>query len=553
MLTEEIEVTFSHLLELAVGNPEAGAVNFCFLHEFLRGILDHLGIAENRARITTEIDYRDRTNSAIPRTASVPGAFVSSESDNGSAAKIQTDANKNGETEEATKPADLPETKSTVAPLDGQVAGRRRSTMTHKRMSVAGAAGMSHRGSLAQFTSQSGESLTKAGDMWHVLNINRRVETAEAALEGLTSLFDRMSMQLDEMKQSQEGSAVSVPTPAAAVAPVAVVEKSSGDFGPAIASAKDHMSAQLASVKEDISAQLAAVKNQMSSQLASSKDQLSAELLASTKDQISSGIKSAKDELSSSISSAKDKTSAQISEMRKELHAKTESCPSKDDLKDLCTAGKVTELINKNMLAFTQQSQPTVTTAPTEGAGSGDSSGSGVPIEALNALQTELRISTKCLNDRIDTIDNSLETKIVSQQDQLKEIVSKLQEDVTENKEKIEHNKENIASTDANLKLLSERVDDLGNDMTNTTRDLNNNIANLANLANTTQAPVATPPPAPVPAPAQNENPRNAEQSPPDMTPLIEPLRQDLASLHDKITSLNSTVSTMDGNISNVG
>ena len=39
--------------------------------------------------------------------------------------------------------------------------------------------------------------------MWHVLNINRRVEAAEAAIQGMTNLIDTINSELDDLKISK--------------------------------------------------------------------------------------------------------------------------------------------------------------------------------------------------------------------------------------------------------------------------------------------------------------------------------------------------------------
>lgn len=46
------------------------------------------------------------------------------------------------------------------------------------------------------------DSKTPAGDMWHVLNINRRVEAAEAAIQGMTNLIDTINSEVDELKNN---------------------------------------------------------------------------------------------------------------------------------------------------------------------------------------------------------------------------------------------------------------------------------------------------------------------------------------------------------------
>ena len=45
--------------------------------------------------------------------------------------------------------------------------------------------------------------------MWHVLNINRRVEAAEAAIQGMTNLIDTINSDLYEMKNNTSSMSVS--------------------------------------------------------------------------------------------------------------------------------------------------------------------------------------------------------------------------------------------------------------------------------------------------------------------------------------------------------
>ena len=46
------------------------------------------------------------------------------------------------------------------------------------------------------------DSKTPAGDMWHVLNVNRRVEAAEAAIMGMTNLIDTITAEIDDLKSA---------------------------------------------------------------------------------------------------------------------------------------------------------------------------------------------------------------------------------------------------------------------------------------------------------------------------------------------------------------
>lgn len=48
MLAEDVDITLENLLELALGTPEIGAVNFNFLYEVISEIIKHLGRFFNR-------------------------------------------------------------------------------------------------------------------------------------------------------------------------------------------------------------------------------------------------------------------------------------------------------------------------------------------------------------------------------------------------------------------------------------------------------------------------------------------------------------------------
>lgn len=63
--------------------------------------------------------------------------------------------------------------------------------------------------SLYTSTIERRDSKTPAGDMWHVLNINRRVEAAEAAIQGMTNLIDTINSDLYEMKNNTSSMSVS--------------------------------------------------------------------------------------------------------------------------------------------------------------------------------------------------------------------------------------------------------------------------------------------------------------------------------------------------------
>ena len=70
-----VNCTLEDLLNLALGTPEIGAVNFNYLHEVLHEILKHLGISKKVARRADHVDYAVRAVSGGSTPLSdVPGA-----------------------------------------------------------------------------------------------------------------------------------------------------------------------------------------------------------------------------------------------------------------------------------------------------------------------------------------------------------------------------------------------------------------------------------------------------------------------------------------------
>ena len=49
--------------------------------------------------------------------------------------------------------------------------------------------------------------------MWHVLNINRRVEAAEAAIQGMTNLIDNINSDLYEMRSNNSSEVIRTQSP----------------------------------------------------------------------------------------------------------------------------------------------------------------------------------------------------------------------------------------------------------------------------------------------------------------------------------------------------
>jgi len=96
---------------------------------------------------------------------------------------------------------------------DGYDTNRRRSSLGNNR-AIRGAGQYGSRGSMGgsqmmdineiNTKLESGEGLTKAGEMWHVMNINRRVETAEAGIEGLTSMIDSLKDAFEDIKSKAQ-------------------------------------------------------------------------------------------------------------------------------------------------------------------------------------------------------------------------------------------------------------------------------------------------------------------------------------------------------------
>jgi len=252
MLIKEMEIPLSELLVLAISSPESGSVNFSYLHDFLRQLLSHLGLQDKLARVAQEVDYRNvdpspynqpnnQGSRAVLNRSSIFASASNNELLNGKAESIKdiksedkgisetteagseltknTDqqgsdsSGKNNEDVKSSNEGDAKGNDSAVKDIvpqqirkpsiitpDEPVSGRRRSSLNQRRNT--GRDSLTPGDVQAQI--ESGEGLTKAGDMWHVMNINRRVETSEASIEGLMSMFDTMKSGFDDVRGNLE-------------------------------------------------------------------------------------------------------------------------------------------------------------------------------------------------------------------------------------------------------------------------------------------------------------------------------------------------------------
>eukprot|EP00111_Clytia_hemisphaerica_P021025 TCONS_00061998-protein len=353
MASEDMDFTLENLLDLALGNPEIGAVNFNFLHEVISEILKHLGISNKSARVTQELDFRlalqdvaeeHRSQSPVQRklppssrktapnnatlsghaigskgdhaepinqvqqpiapggqpmlSQSPPPPYKPSENDFDGPSQSQPHGQTNPQGQAQSQPQgqanpqpqsyDQPQSQGQAQPqLQGQGQGQaqpkplsaqgrpiptssvtppledprplsghannqqqrqpsmtdaraeaaessrsrqhipappsshsrktsfhnsRRSSLINQRLSSL-KGNPSFNDTIVRGTLERGNSQTPAGDMWHVLNINRRVEAAEAAIQGMTNLIDNINTDLYEMRSNNSSDVIRTQSP----------------------------------------------------------------------------------------------------------------------------------------------------------------------------------------------------------------------------------------------------------------------------------------------------------------------------------------------------
>lgn len=159
-----IQVELDQLLNLALGSPEVGAVNFNILHGVLREILNHLGIEKKIKDIGDDGNFG--TAFALLKAKQNSSQGEENDVDQSAAEKFPTDK----------KPISVT-TFSTPfhSNLESKVAS------IEKKLDVLD--DLPSNGELLQRAKQKKDGRTPVGDMWQFININRRLGAAESGIE----------------------------------------------------------------------------------------------------------------------------------------------------------------------------------------------------------------------------------------------------------------------------------------------------------------------------------------------------------------------------------
>ena len=163
-----IRVELDQLLNLALGTPELGAVNFNILHGVLREILNHLGIEKKGKDIGDDGDFRAafallKNKEEIAQQADTDGYLDSSKAPT---EKSPTDK--------------IPFSAATLsAPFHGHLESKVASI--EKKLEILD--DLPSNGEILQRAKQKKDGRTPVADMWQFININRRLGATETGIE----------------------------------------------------------------------------------------------------------------------------------------------------------------------------------------------------------------------------------------------------------------------------------------------------------------------------------------------------------------------------------
>ena len=172
-----IRVELDQLLNLALGTPELGAVNFNILHGVLREILHHLGIEKKAKDIGDDGNFRAayallKSKQDSSQGVENEGDVVSSTTERGTSDKIPFSVASFSEPFQGT--------------LESKVAN------IEKRLDILD--DLPSNSEILQRAKQKKDGRTPVGDMWQFININRRLGATETGIEKvcstLFSLYD---------------------------------------------------------------------------------------------------------------------------------------------------------------------------------------------------------------------------------------------------------------------------------------------------------------------------------------------------------------------------
>lgn len=186
-----IKVELDQLLNLALGTPELGAVNFNILHGVLREILNHLGIEKKGKDISDDGDFR----AAFALLKNKQESSQDAGSDGSEGSKALTESVKSNRTDKIPFSA-----AAFSSPFHSNLETKVASI--EKKLEILD--DLPSNGEILQRAKQKKDGRTPVADMWQFININRRLGATETGIEKLTSLLDTMMKEVDDVKEAAE-------------------------------------------------------------------------------------------------------------------------------------------------------------------------------------------------------------------------------------------------------------------------------------------------------------------------------------------------------------
>ncbi|XP_027039295.1 glutamine-rich protein 2 isoform X1 [Pocillopora verrucosa] len=180
-----IRVELDQLLNLSLGTPELGAVNFNILHGVIREILNHLGIEKKAKDIVDNGHFK----AAFALLKTNQESFQSGEKGE----DVERSTGERGNTDKTPFPVAV-SSPPFQSNLESKVAS------IEKRLDVLD--DLPSDTEILQRSKQKKEGRTPVGDMWQFININRRLGATETGIEKLTSLLDTMMKEVSEVKET---------------------------------------------------------------------------------------------------------------------------------------------------------------------------------------------------------------------------------------------------------------------------------------------------------------------------------------------------------------
>ena len=173
-----IRVELDQLLNLALGTPELGAVNFNILHGVLREILNHLGIEKKAKDIGDDGNFR--------------AAYALLKSKQDSSQGVENDGDVEISSAERATSDKVP---FSAASFSEPFLGNLESKVANieKRLDILD--DLPSNNEILQRAKQKKYGRTPVGDMWQFININRRLGATETGIEKVCSaLFSLYSL-----------------------------------------------------------------------------------------------------------------------------------------------------------------------------------------------------------------------------------------------------------------------------------------------------------------------------------------------------------------------